>query len=165
MIPVRIDTLVVGTPPAPSVLVLRPLDNRQGQGRVLPIWIGPTEAISIGMALQDKQPARPMTHDLFGSFLEVSDAKLDYVIISNVIETTFFATVVLTQNGESKNIDARPSDSIALAIREKAPIYVEDHVLDLAAFPEVFNPVNAAKIETEAFHEFIEKVNPEDFKV
>lgn len=165
MIPVRIDTLVVGTPPAPSVLVLRPIDSRNANGRVLPIWIGPTEAISIGMALSGNHPARPMTHDLFGSFLEVSDAKLDYVIISNVIDTTFYATMVVTLNGESKNIDARPSDSIALAIRENASIYVEEHVLDLAAFPEALNPVNVAKLETEAFHDFIDKVNPEDFKV
>jgi len=165
MIPVTIDTLVVGVPPSPSVIILRPLGEKDSASHVLPIWIGPTEAASIGMALEGAHGQRPMTHDLLASFLDAADTTLDYVIINDVEGTTFFATVVLDQAGECKNIDARPSDSIALAVREKSPIYVEEKVMDLASFPAAMNPAGTNAIEVEEFHNFIEKVNPEDFKV
>lgn len=165
MIPVVIDTLVIGTPPSPSVIVLRPLDRSDSMENVLPIWIGPTEAASIGMALQGQNTDRPMTHDLFTSLLDVADTELRYVVISRVEETTFFATVVLEHDGQRSNLDARPSDSIALAIREKAPIYVDESVMEIAAFPAALNPGASERIEVQEFHDFIEAVNPEDFKV
>lgn len=165
MIPVAIDTLVVGVPPSPSVIILRPLGDKDGAGHVLPIWIGPTEAASIGMALEGTHGERPMTHDLLAALVDAAGMSLDYVIINDVKGTTFFATVVLDQAGECKNIDARPSDSIALAVREQAPIYVEENVMDLASFPAALNPAGTKAIEVEEFHNFIEKVNPEDFKV
>lgn len=164
MIPVAIDTLVVGTPPAPSVIVLHPTSDRKGTGRVLPIWIGPAEAASIGMSIQGDSPQRPMTHDLLGSLLDIADAELGFVVINNVVDTTFFATVVFEQNDESKNVDARPSDAIALAVRSNVPIYVEEEVLDLASFPAAFSVGNNTdSIEVEEFHDFIESVNPDDF--
>lgn len=166
MLPVVIETLVVGTPPAPSVIVLRPVkDDEENSGRVLPIWIGPTEAASIGMALEGSNHQRPMTHDLFGSLLTSTDSKLDYIVINRVEGTTFYATLVLHQNDEVKNIDARPSDSIALAVHERVPMYVEEEVLDLASFPASFSPMHSKEVEVEAFHDFIESINPEDFKV
>jgi len=166
MLPVVIETLVVGTPPAPSVIVLRPvMDSEENSGRVLPIWIGPTEAASIGMALEGSRHKRPMTHDLFGSLLASTNTKLDYIVINRVEGTTFYATLVIHQGDEVKNIDARPSDSIALAVHERVPMYVEEEVLDLASFPAAFSQLHAQDIEVEAFHDFIESVNPEDFKV
>lgn len=163
MIPVAIETLVVGTPPSPSVVILRPLDQKEGIGDVLPIWIGPSEAASIGMALQGNKHERPMTHDLFGSFLEASGADIEYVVINKVEGTTFYATIVLDEEGKSVNVDARPSDSISLAVREQVLIYVEEEVMELAAFPAALNPSSSIAIEVEEFHEFIESVNPEDF--
>jgi len=165
MIPVVIDTLVIGTPPSPSVIVLRPLGDPTKVENVLPIWIGPTEAASIGMALQGQDTERPMTHDLFTSLLDVADTELRYVVINRVEETTFFAMVVLEHEGQRSSLDARPSDSIALAVREKAPIYVDETVMEMAAFPAALNPGASEQIEVQEFHEFIEAVNPEDFKV
>lgn len=165
MIPVVIDTLVIGTPPSPSVIVLRPLSREESSDSVLPIWIGPTEAASIGMAIQGDATERPMTHDLFASFLDAAHTSLEYVTINRVEKTTFFATVVIEHEGETTKIDARPSDSIALALREKSPIYVDETVMELAAFPAALSPGTAEKIEEEEFHDFIESINPEDFKV
>lgn len=165
MIPVVIDTLVIGTLPSPSVIVLRPLVQGDAMESVLPIWIGPTEAASIGMALQGENTGRPMTHDLFASFLDAAETEIRYIVINRVEKTTFFATVVIEHEGEQKNIDARPSDSIALAVREKAPMYVDETVMELAAFPAALNPAASEQIEVQEFHDFIESVNPEDFKV
>ena len=166
MLPVVIETLVVGTPPAPSVIVLRPINdkNEDHGGRLLPIWIGPTEAASIGMALQGASHKRPMTHDLFGSLLSQTDAKLDHIVIDHVEGTTFYSSLVLEQNNVLKNIDARPSDSIALALHERVPMYVEEEVLDLASVPASLMPTHSKDIEVKEFHDFIESVNPEDFK-
>lgn len=164
MIPVAIDTLVVGVPPSPSVIVLHPIADAS-PSNVLPIWIGPTEAASIGMALEGCQGERPMTHDLLTSFLTAANAKLEHVIINDVKGTTFYATIVLNRRGVCMNVDARPSDSIALAVRERAPIYVEEEVMDLAAFPAAFNPAGTNAIEVDEFHNFIENINPEDFRV
>ncbi len=165
MIPVAIDTLVVGIPPSPSVIVLRPVGDTNPAGNVLPIWIGPTEAASIGLALEGSQGERPMTHDLLTSFLAAMNAKLEHVIIHAVEGTTFYATIVLNKRGVCVNVDARPSDSVALAVREQAPIYVEEEVMSLAAFPAALNPAGTKAIEVDEFHNFIENVSPEDFRV
>lgn len=165
MLPVMIETLVVGVPPSPSVIVLRPFSERGSGGRILPIWIGPTEAASIGFALEGSPHSRPMTHDLFSSLLDSTNTKLDHVVINRVEGTIFYSSLVLQQDDGFKNIDARPSDSIALALHEHVPIYVEEQVMDLASFPASLGPTANAEEEVEAFHEFIESVNPEDFKV
>lgn len=166
MLPVVIETLIVGTPPAPSVVILRPvMDVEDASSRILPIWIGPTEAASIGMALEGAEHSRPMTHDLIGSVLDTTNAKLDYIVIDRVEGTTFYANLVLHQDEVTKSIDARPSDSIAIAIHEHVPMYVEEEVLNLASFPASLSPLHGNDIEVEAFHDFIESVNPEDFVV
>ncbi len=161
MLPVVIDSLVVGVPPSPSVIILRSLTERRATGRILPIWIGPSEAASIGMALDGSSHARPMTHDLLSTVLDKTNARLDRVVINRVEGTTFYATLVLQQDGESKDIDARPSDSIAMAVRKQVPIFVDEKVMELASF----SAAGDREIEVEEFHNFIESVNPEDFKV
>lgn len=161
MLPVVIDSLVVGVPPSPSVIILRSLTERRATGRILPIWIGPSEAASIGMALDGSSHPRPMTHDLLSTVLDKTNARLDRVVINRVEGTTFYATLVLQQDGESKDIDARPSDSIAMAVRKQVPIFVDEKVMELASF----SAAGDREIEVEEFHNFIESVNPEDFKV
>jgi bifunctional DNase/RNase len=165
MIPVMIETLVVGIPPSPSVVVLRPLNDGAASERVLPIWIGPTEAASIGIALEGQPRVRPMTHDFLANIVSALHAKIDRVVIDRVEGSTFFASVTLTQQGESITLDARPSDSIALAVRTQSPLFVDEDVLNSSSFPYLFAKNTDREIAMEEFRGFLESISPEDFEV
>lgn len=104
----------------------------------MPIWIGPTEAAQIGMALEHVKFARPMTHDLMLDALTNLDARVDSVVIYGSKGQMFFAHLVLSQGGRLITLDARPSDAIALALRQDAPLYIEETVLDASSFPFLF---------------------------
>jgi len=105
--------------------------------RILPIVIGLAEASAIKLKISGFNPPRPLTHDLLHSAIENLDADIDKIIIDKLEENTFHAKIVLkTASGESKVIDARPSDSIALAVRAHAPIFVEDEIIKQS---EIFN--------------------------
>lgn len=101
--------------------------------RYLPIWIGPWEASAIAMKLQGLAADRPLTHDLFAAALEALGARLDRVIISSLAEETFHARLLLEHNGRTVELDARPSDSLALAVRAGGRIFVVESVLEQAA--------------------------------
>ena len=103
-----------------------------GRERYLPIWIGPWEASAIAMRLQGLTPERPLTHDLFASTLEAVDARVARVIISDLSEETFHARLFVERDGHVGEIDARPSDALALAVRVGAPIFAVPSVLDQA---------------------------------
>jgi bifunctional DNase/RNase len=106
--------------------------KESGRERYLPIWIGPWEASAIAMRLQGLTPERPLTHDLFASTLEAIDARVTRVVISDLADETFHATLVVSRDGHEGEIDARPSDALALAVRVGAPIYAMPSVLDQA---------------------------------
>jgi bifunctional DNase/RNase len=103
-----------------------------GRERYLPIWIGPWEASAIAMKLQGLTPERPLTHDLFASALEAIDARVDRIVISDLADETFHARLYVSRDGHEGEIDARPSDALALAVRTGAPIYAMPSVLDQA---------------------------------
>jgi hypothetical protein len=111
------------------VVILKQADR----DRYLPIWIGPWEASAIAMRLQGLTPERPLTHDLFATVLAELGARVDRVLISALADETFHARLVLVQPDARHEIDARPSDAIALAVRLGAPIYADEDVLDRAA--------------------------------
>lgn len=164
MIPVLIETLVVGPSNSASVIILRAFGESKTDGRVLPIWIGPHEAASIGFALEGFKPPRPLTHDLLENVVRELGAKIDHVSINRVEGSTFFATLYLTQHGRMIKVDARPSDSIALAIRAKAPVFVEENVMDTASFPYILGKSKRDdQKEIEEFHEFVKTLEPADF--
>jgi uncharacterized protein len=103
-----------------------------GRERYLPIWIGPWEASAIAMKLQGLTPERPLTHDLFASALEAIDARVARVVISDLADETFHARLYVSRDGHEGEIDARPSDALALAVRTGAPIFAMPSVLDQA---------------------------------
>ncbi len=103
-----------------------------GRDRYLPIWIGPWEASAIAMRLQGLTPERPLTHDLFASALEAIDARVTRVVISDLADETFHARLFLERDGKEAEVDARPSDALALAVRVGAPIFAAPSVLDQA---------------------------------
>ena len=157
------------------VVILREKDT----DRYLPIWIGPAEADAIAVRLQDVSVARPLTHDLLGNLIEKLGGRVAYIVVNDLANDTFFARIVLDVNGETMEIDSRPSDAIALAVRTEAPIYVEDSVLDRAGVvleednqpAEVSGssmasnrPVDPAELERlGAFKDFIEGLDLDDF--
>ena len=115
------------------VVILKQADR----DRYLPIWIGPWEASAIAMRLQGLTPERPLTHDLFATVLGALGARVDRVLISSLADETFHARLVVVQPDARHEIDARPSDAIALAVRLGAPIYAAEEVLDRAALGHV----------------------------
>jgi bifunctional DNase/RNase len=104
-----------------------------GRDRYLPIWIGPWEANAIAMRLQGVTPERPLTHDLFSRTLEELGVSVKRIVVSDLSDETFRARLVLELDGRDVDIDARPSDAIALAVRAGVPIYATDSVMDRAA--------------------------------
>jgi len=128
--------------------------------RFLPIWIGQFEATSILMELQGVKPSRPLTHDLLKSMMEHLSLQLDKVIINDIKDGTFFAQIYFKNNREKINLDARPSDAIALAVRVQAPIYVTDNVVEKASIVSE----EGEEDEVNRFRDFLENVSPEDFK-
>ncbi|MCS7121316.1 MAG: bifunctional nuclease family protein [Archaeoglobaceae archaeon] len=114
---------------------------RAENGRVLPIYIGIAEALAIYTALRGEIPPRPMTHDLLADVIRKLNAKVERIVIDDLIENTFYARIVLKQDDRVVEVDARPSDSIAIAVRMKVPIYVEEFILNEAGkddVPETF---------------------------
>jgi bifunctional DNase/RNase len=105
---------------------------RDSHGRTMPIWIGDAEATSISMALEGGAFPRPMTHDLVRLLLERLGATVDAILIDDLYNNTYYAKLTLRQNGKIHEIDCRPSDAIAVALRMKAPIYIADAVLEEA---------------------------------
>ena len=160
-----IETLVVGIPPSPSVIVLRPINEHSSGDRVLPIWIGPTEAAAIGIALEGQPRIRPMTHDFLANIIEALHADIERVVIDRVEGSTFYATVTLDQSGKSIDVDARPSDSIALAVRTQSPLFVDEDVLNSSSFPYLFSNTTNRESAMEEFRGFLDSISPEDFTV
>jgi uncharacterized protein len=113
------------------VVILKDIDP--DRERYLPIWIGPWEANAIAMKLQGLTPERPLTHDLFSKTLDELGAQLQRIIVSDLSEETFRARLIVEQDGRTLELDARPSDAIALAVRADVPIFATDSVLDRAA--------------------------------
>lgn len=170
MVEVNVQTLVVSTAPAPCVLVLQPLLEEPTEtddhvsSRILPIWVGVAEATQLGVVLEKAKFARPMTHDLMLDALTNLDATIDHVLISDVRGSMFYARLYLRQHDRLVDLDARPSDAISLALRQNAPIYVEESVLDRASYPFVYRKRADRSTELEAFKSFVQTLEPEDFE-
>ncbi len=111
------------------VVILKEVDR----DRYLPIWIGPWEASAIAMKLQGLTPERPLTHDLFATTLDELGARIDRVVISELADETFHARIMLQRDGRTIEVDARPSDALALAVRSGVRIFAADAVLEQAA--------------------------------
>ena len=136
------------------------LKERAGE-RYLPIWIGASEAAAIALSLQGVVTPRPMTHDLLKNMLEELAVGVDRITITELREGTFYATIEMSRNGSSYEISSRPSDAIALAVRLSVPIYAADDVLTEAS---ILIPDGDEEEEVEKFREFLDQVDPEDFK-
>jgi bifunctional DNase/RNase len=136
------------------IVILR---DKDGQ-KVLPIWVGLYEANAIAIQMENVATPRPMTHDLLRNVIQDLNASVQKVVVCDLQENTFYALIYLLLNGGTVAIDARPSDAIALALRTRAPIYVEEAVIDSA---KTFDPV-PEKGDAERLHKWLESLDPDD---
>ncbi len=164
MIPLTVHALFMGSIPGKSVIMLRPCFETGSKPRVLPIHIGMPEAMSISMALENKQSRRPQTHDLTVAIIEELGGTFLRAVIDRVDGMTFYSKIVLEQDDDIIEIDARPSDAIAMAMRMQAPIYVEEPVFTVAATNFDSSGKRNDEQQIEAFHDYVESLTPDDFK-
>ena len=170
MIKVRVQSLGLDQTSKQPVVILQ----EEGGERVLPIWIGPAEASAIAMELAGMKFARPLTHDLFPTLIRGLGGTLTRVLITRVEDNTYYAELVITRGDEVFTVDARPSDSIAIALRSRADLYAGDDLLTSSAF-EIAPPDPsdipdlepggegpAPGLSPEALKEHLRKLNPED---
>lgn len=137
------------------IIILKDVDER----KALPIWVGIFEANAIALELEKVTTPRPMTHDLLKSVLDGLGVTVRQVIVNDLKDNTFFAVIELNSNGAVINIDSRPSDAIALALRVNAPIFVTENVVAQAKSVEI----SEEKEETDKWKEWLENLKPEDF--
>ena len=140
------------------IVLLKAVDTN----KFLPIWIGHPEAAAILMKLQGASTPRPMTHDLRCEMLGELEARCTQVSVTELRENTFFATITLSMNGRELEIDSRPSDALALAVRSGAPIFAAEDVIAESAI-EFEHDVEDTEEVVEKFKDFLDQVSPEDF--
>ena len=128
MLEMAVDSIRVSLVNYQRVVILRAKES----DRYLPIWIGPSEADAIAVKLQDVSVPRPLTHDLLRAVITALGAEINHIVVSDLSNDTFYAKVVIRHNGNTMEVDSRPSDAIALAVRTQSPIYAEDVVLEKA---------------------------------
>ena len=138
-----------------------------GGNKFLPIWIGHPEAAAILTKLQSQPPVRPMTHDLLSDMLEQLGASISRITVTELRENTFYAQITVIQDGQEIEVDSRPSDAIALAIRAEAPIYAAADVIAESAIEFEGEEVDEEQLEAEVlkFRSFLEEVTPDQFVV
>lgn len=147
------------------IVLLKPLLEEPGEGRVLPIWIGSQEATSILIALGDEPPPRPLTHDLMKTLLDTVGATVDRIAVTRIEDGTFYAELTLTTPAGPLVLDTRPSDAIALAVRTEAPLFVAEDVLEESGIPaEMAEARTDEEAALDEFKKFLEDVDPEDFQ-
>lgn len=154
LIEMSIKGLMVDPVTNMPIVLLKDADNQ----RVLPIWVGPVEANAIALQMENIAPPRPMTHDLLRNLLQELDTTLLRVIIADLRESTFFAYLELERAGQLLLVDARPSDAIALALRVKAPVFVDPRVLDQAKTVSV----TTDQADQERLQKWLESLDPDD---
>ncbi|MEX0892880.1 MAG: bifunctional nuclease family protein [Gemmatimonadota bacterium] len=174
MIEVRVQSLGLDRTSNTPVVILQ----EQEGARVLPIWIGPGEASAIAMELAGMKFARPLTHDLFRSVIRGLGGRLEQVAITRVEENTYYAELRIRRGAEVFTVDARPSDSIAIALRLEAPIYASDELLEETSIeiadagdePDYLESAEdepegekRGSLSPEELRDHLRRMNPEDF--
>ena len=177
MIEMVVDSIRVSLMNYQRVVILK----EKATDRYLPIWIGAPEADAIAVKLQSVSVPRPMTHDLMNTIVDALGASINSIIVSELKNDTFYAKIILNIDGEQMEVDSRPSDAIALAVRVEAPIYVEEGVLDKAGIlldketgkllseTSETDKIDGKRISEEemkklsAYQEFINSLDMEDF--
>jgi bifunctional DNase/RNase len=154
LIEMSIKGLMVDPMAGTPIVILK---DKQGE-RVLPIWVGVPEANAIALQIENVATPRPMTHDLLRNIITDLDGRVDRVVVSDLRDNTYFAIIHLTVRGERVAVDARPSDAIALALRTRSPILVEEAVIENARTADF----TAEPADNERLQKWLESLDPEE---
>jgi uncharacterized protein len=155
MIEMKVAGIALDAVSRSPIILLKDASDR----RALPIYISQEQAKAIINALEKQTPPRPFTHDLIVNIFDSCDIKVNRITIDSLQDNTFYASIVIDHNGQLKEIDARPSDAIAVAIRTKAPIWVIEEVIADASIPV---DRDADEQERQAFRSFVSNLSPDD---
>ena len=154
LIEMSIKGLMVDPMAGTPIVILK---DKQGD-RVLPIWVGVPEANAIALQIENVSTPRPMTHDLLRNIITDLEGRVDRVVVSDLKDNTYFAIIHLTVRGERVAVDARPSDAIALALRTRSPILVEESVIENARTADF----TAEPADNERLQKWLESLDPEE---
>ncbi|WP_420450263.1 bifunctional nuclease family protein [Ilumatobacter sp.] len=160
MVPVELVGVRVEVPANTPMVLLR---EQSGRHRLLPIYIGSPEATAIHYALEGIEPPRPFTHDLFLTALDELGASIERIVVTEIVERTFYAEVHLTSAAGDKVLSSRPSDAIALAVRCGAPLFAGDELIAEHGQDPPEEPEEDAAEIIDEFKDFLESVDPDDF--
>ena len=162
MIKVKIESIRASLMSEHRIVILKDTASE----RLLPIWIGRCEAEAIAIRLQNVETPRPLTHDLLNNAITEMGGEIAHITVNDLRDNTFFAQITVNLNGRTVEIDSRPSDAIALAVRANATIFVEDHVMAEASItPETDVTENVDDEELAVFRDFINSLDLDDLPV
>ena len=159
MVEMKVEGLTLDPLTNMPIIILKDLLS----DKALPIWVGYFEANAIALEIEKINTPRPMTHDLLRSMISSLHAKVKHVLINDLKDNTFFAVISVIQNGSDMTIDARPSDAIALALRTKSPIFVEEKVIEAAKKLDSPDPDKIQNDEKQQWKDWITGIKPQDF--
>jgi hypothetical protein len=162
MVEVTIDSIRVSLMSQHRVVILKDTDGE----RYLPIWIGPCEADAITVTLQEVEVPRPLSHDLMKNLISDMGGSVEHILIADLNNDVYYAKIVIDLNGQTLEIDSRPSDALALAVRVRVPIYVADTVMEKAVQPEEEvsdgESQGSGDAKLDAFSDFLDQLDMDD---
>jgi uncharacterized protein len=159
MVEMKVEGLTLDPLTNMPIIILKDLAG----DKALPIWVGYFEANAIALEIEKINTPRPMTHDLLNNIISSLQAKVKHILVTDLKDNTFFAEISVIQNGTDMTIDSRPSDAIALALRSKSPIFVEEKVIEAAKSLDLPDPDKLQNQEKQQWKDWITSIKPQDF--
>ena len=159
MVEMKVEGLTLDPLTNMPIIILKDLAG----DKALPIWVGYFEANAIALEIEKINTPRPMTHDLLNNIISSLQAKVKHILVTDLKDNTFFAEISVIQNGSDMTIDSRPSDAIALALRSKSPIFVEEKVIEAAKSLDLPDPNKLQNQEKQQWKDWITSIKPQDF--
>jgi len=159
MVEMKVEGLTLDPLTNMPIIILKDLTG----AKALPIWVGIFEANAIALEIESISTPRPMTHDLLKNLINTFKAEIKHILVNELKDNTFYAVISLAINGDTLNIDSRPSDAIALALRVKAPIFVDETVIEAAKNIEMPEQDKGKAEEKEDLSKWIDNIKPQDF--
>lgn len=159
MVEMKVEGLTLDPLTNMPIIILKDLDGN----RALPIWVGFFEANAIALEIEKIATPRPMTHDLMKNLISDMKAEIKHILVSELKDNTFYAVINMMSGGTTLKIDSRPSDAIALALRVKAPIYVNEAVIEAAKSLDLPDTSKANTEDKDQWKKWLDNIKPQDF--
>ncbi|CCQ91899.1 conserved hypothetical protein, contains DUF151 [Nitrospina gracilis 3/211] len=159
MVEMKVDGLTLDPLTNMPIIILKDLEGN----RALPIWVGFFEANAIALEIEKISTPRPMTHDLMKNLIGNMKAEINHILVSELKDNTFYAVISMVHGGSTLNIDSRPSDAIALALRTKSPIFVNEEVIEAAKSLDLPDTSKASPEDKDQWKKWLDNIKPQDF--